>query len=480
MRGRLEAGLPAPGRPGRARTGGRRRWPPGWFAAAEGADLSVAGAREPSPRAASEPDEAHEAHAPGPLAPERRLARGQVVPGPWRPGPADRAGDARLPASRPRAALAAWPVRDVLLPFALTRGLLTLVGVLAMALFPFGPFPGAWNGWERPWLDTWARWDGRWYLSVVRDGYSYVPGEQSNVAFSPLYPLLMRVVGVPFGGTDTGWLVAGLVVSNAAFLVALLGLVALARLDFDEPTARRTALYLAVFPTSLFLSAVYADSLYLALAVWAFYAARRRTWWLAGALAALATLARPHGVLIGVPLLVEYLAQRRFHLQAVRPTVLALALIPLALAAWIAYLWQLTGDPLAFVSAQAGWGRGFTPPWETVARFFAEPLVPHGTLAGWDHSLLDLAFVGLFVAVAVASWRLLRRGYAVYATLVVLAMLSSGSLAAAPRYGLAIFPTFLLLALAGRQPWFHQAYLVGASMFAALFMALFSVGYWVA
>lgn len=162
-----------------------------------------------------------------------------------------------------------------------------------------------------PWLDVWTRWDGRWYLSVVKHGYSYHPGEQSNVAFAPLLPALMKIGGVFLGqDNETGWLIAGVIVSNLALLAALTRLIHLVRLDFDAATAVRSAHYLLFFPTSPFLSAVYPQSLFLALAIAALYAARRGHWWVAGALGGLTALARPHGVSILIPLALEHLAQR--------------------------------------------------------------------------------------------------------------------------------------------------------------------------
>ena len=111
----------------------------------------------------------------------------------------------------------------------------------------------------------------------------FVPGQQSNVAFFPLYPNLIRVVHylVPLSG-DAGWLLVGITVSNAALVVALIYLYQLVRLDFDQSTAARTVLYLCVFPTTLFLSAVYSESLFLALIVSAFYYARSGRWLVVG------------------------------------------------------------------------------------------------------------------------------------------------------------------------------------------------------
>ncbi|MBI3968604.1 MAG: hypothetical protein HY329_23465 [Chloroflexi bacterium] len=394
--------------------------------------------------------------------------------------PADRRAAAGLGVRHLTQVVPLWVLRDVVAPFLGTRLLLTAVGLLAIALLPMGPFPGYWSETGRGWLDTWSRWDGRWYLSVVRDGYGYVPGEQSNVAFSPLYPLLMHAGGLLFGAADEVWLLTGIAVSNVALVVALGVFVQLVRIDFDEATARRTALYLLLFPTSLFLSAVYADSLYLALTIGAFYAARRERWWLAGGLGSLAALARPHGFLVLAPLAFEYLAQRRFDLRQIRPNVVWLGLIPGGLAVWAAHLYNLSGDPWLFVKAQSGWGRQLTAPWDVLRQFFSEPLVAHGGQAGWDHSMLDLGFTLLFLALVVATWRWVRPSYALYATLLFIPMITNGALAASMRYGLALFPVFIILALAGRHPAFHQAYLVAATGFATFLMTLFALGFWVA
>ncbi len=53
------------------------------------------------------------------------------------------------------------------------------------------------------------RWDANWYLSIARDGYFYVPGSQSSVAFFPAYPLVLRAVGVVVGDL----VVAGMLVT---------------------------------------------------------------------------------------------------------------------------------------------------------------------------------------------------------------------------------------------------------------------------
>ena len=52
---------------------------------------------------------------------------------------------------------------------------------------------------DRP-LALLTSWDGRWYRMVAERGYLVVPGHQSDTAFFPLFPMLLRAgraVGVP-------------------------------------------------------------------------------------------------------------------------------------------------------------------------------------------------------------------------------------------------------------------------------------------
>jgi hypothetical protein len=87
-------------------------------------------------------------------------------------------------------------------------------------------------------------WDGRWYRMVASRGYLAIPRHQSDTAFFPLYPALLRGAHATGVSLDT----AGLAVSAGALLVGLVALYELARCWCDERTARRAAVYAAIFP----------------------------------------------------------------------------------------------------------------------------------------------------------------------------------------------------------------------------------------
>ena len=384
----------------------------------------------------------------------------------------------RIQAALHRLRDARWLVPAALMPYCTTRGLLTVVGLAAPPLMQLPPNPHGWVGSSQPLINAWARWDAMWYLSIVQDGYSYTPGLQSNVAFAPLLPVLMKLGGYLIGRSDpTGWLVAGLIVFNLALLVGLAYLYRLICLDFDRSIAQRTIFYLLIFPTSFFLSSVYAESLFLALTVAAFYHARRQQWWVAGLLGAAATLARPHGILLVVPLGFEYLAQSRFQPRRPRPALLWLALLPAVFAGWIVYLSKRTGDPLSFLRAQTAWGRSLTTPWQTLENFFSGPV----ELGSQFHSPLDLGFTLVFLVLVVAAWWLVRPSYALFANTFFLLLVSAGILMSLMRLGLVLFPAFIVLGVAGqRYAFIDRAYFVTALALAIVLMVLFAAGYRVA
>ena len=354
-------------------------------------------------------------------------------------------------------------MRGVLVPFLLTRALVAVVALAATALVPPSAIcRNACDASSIAILNVAARWDGDPYLTIAREGYR--ADAPSHAEYFPLYPFLMRMGGGLFG-SDDAYLAAGVVISNLALFAALVYLARSVMLDHDAKTATRAAVYLLVFPTTVFLSAVYAESLFLLLAVAAMYHARRREWLLAGALAALAALTRPFGAVVALPLAMEAL-RRPVAVRGLAATLLA----PAAFFAWLGVLWLITGDPRALLTAQAQWGRHFSLPLQAFADLF-DPAV-------YSFPYFVLAFTVLIGALVVISWRVLRPSLAAYATVVFLVALSTGSLTAAPRYYLAVFPAFIALAVIA-PPWLGRTYVALGATIGVLLTAMFAQWYWI-
>ena len=343
-----------------------------------------------------------------------------------------------------------------------------------------------------------ARWDSVWFLAIAADGY----GDGQREAFFPLYPLLVRIAGAPLGSHLAG----GVVVSTALLGVALVLLHRLVALDHDRAVARNAVLVTALFPMSFFFSAVYSESLFLALSVGAVYAARRDRWAWAGTLGALAAATRSAGVLLLVPLLVLYLwdtGSLRRRPRMPRADVLWLALVPLGLVGYCAFLELRTGDGFAPFHAQEVWFRSFAGPflgaWDGVvagvqgARQLLsgarEPV--YFTAAGGDpfvvaqHNVELLAWLGLVVAATIGVLRRLPAAYGAYLVAALALPLSypvgPQPLMSLPRFVAVLFPLAIWLALwmTGRR-WRERAVLGAFAVALAAYTAIFATWHWVA
>jgi hypothetical protein len=343
-----------------------------------------------------------------------------------------------------------------------SRALVWVAGIGAVLRFGFEPSVSAPAdvrpyGWLVSLLTLPATpWDAGHYVAIAERGYD----QPLRAAFFPLYPLLSRAVTAPLESP----LLGGVAVSFGALAAALYLLHRLVALELGERYARPALLVTALFPTAFFFSAIYTESLFLALSVGAFYAARRDRWALAALAGGLAAATRNTGVLLLVPLLL---------LPRTRPRdVLWLAAVPAGLLAVLGY-WATRGDALEPFHAQRFWYRDFTPlggalhgAWDaavSVAQVAAGPghhllatptvaqagqLASPLTLATVD--VTDFAFLAFAVVALVGVARRLPRAYAAYCAVALLAAVSAPNdyepLMSLPRYVAVIFPLQMWLA----------------------------------
>jgi hypothetical protein len=337
------------------------------------------------------------------------------------------------------------------------------------------PLPPEHSGLAGLLVDPLRNWDGLWYRLVAIEGYT--PIHKANAAFWPLFPWSMRVLADATGMTAD---VAGYLIANLCFLVALVLLYRLVAMDFEIKVARATLWAIALFPTSLFFSAVYTESPFLMFSVGSLYAAKRGNWWLAGLAGAAAALTRSYGVFLVFPLAILFIQERGFYVRRLIPTGLAVAL-PLAGPA--IFSWHLDrqwGDYLAWKHVQEQWNRYSAQPWETLRYAFSQSpegkrigikdgadwswirqLIDHPTWATitsepWrklvaNSDTLELVCTLLFLAIAMYGlWKLpmYQSVYLIPGLMVPLFQPSSvHALMSMPRFGLTIFPIFIVIGL---------------------------------
>ena len=296
------------------------------------------------------------------------------------------------------------------------------------------------------------RFDAGDYLVIAGQGYG--PASHHLLAFFPLYPLLIREL-TPVVGNDV---LAGVLISAVSFLAALIGLHRLTELHLGRAAAGVTVALVAFAPLSFFFTAVYTESLFLALAVGAMLAADRGRFRLACGLGALATLTRPVGILLVVGLAVARLRQTG---RPDRRLAWVVAL-PATLGGYLAVLAAEGYPPLAPFSAQTAWGRQTTGPvsavlaaiWAAikgVARVLDGGAIYHPVLEGpftaGTEAVVLLTVLGICVAALVACFRRLPLQYVALAAAVLLVTLSSPALGqplwSFDRFALTIFPLWM-------------------------------------
>jgi Mannosyltransferase (PIG-V) len=373
-----------------------------------------------------------------------------------------------------------------------------------------------------------ARWDSAWYLVIAHYGYRPDLGAYtaSRDAFFPLYPLGLRAISA-LGPPPV---LAGVLLSTIALAFALYGIHRLTTLELPgrgraapggdgAADAARLAVMLTAFaPMAFFFSAVYSESLYLALSVGLFWSARQGRWALVGVLGALAAATRSTGLVLALPALIIYLYgpredrapdfvryARRRVLPRYRPRwdALWLAALPLGVILYGAFLGLSGGNALAPLHAQDVWGRHFAGPyvgvWDGVKAAFegarqllsnqrhhlyfatgsGSPFVEAG------HNLVLLAFLLAAIAAVAGVVRRLPLAYGAYVIAALALPLSdpvrSQPLMSLPRFLLVLFPLGIWLGgWLSEHPRAQRPALVLSAVTMVFFGAQFATWHWVA
>jgi hypothetical protein len=295
------------------------------------------------------------------------------------------------------------------------------------------------GGAPHPWplIDAFQRWDAYWFLNVAREGYHYaaapgIGGPETNVTPFPVYPAAMAVGGLL--GLDLA--VAGFCIAQLATLAGLVVLHRLLREDHGKAGADLGVWLFAAVPWAFAFAAIYSDALYFLICVATVWAARRQRWVLAGTLGFVGSATRIPGALLVVPVALEAVASRR---RGEHPAWWALLLIPAGVVAYFAYLYALTGEPLAyFAASRQGWSKSPVGPWFHPLRWFG------GGVTVDDR--LDIVVVAGVVLLLVLGFRDERRSQWWFTLSTFLLLLSSTDLDGLPRYVSSLFPLYSIAA----------------------------------
>ena len=151
------------------------------------------------------------------------------------------------------------------------------------------------------------------------------------------------------------------------------------------------------------------------------------------------------------------------------------------IAGYFLFLLVRTGDPVAWLHAQgAGWGRGFSWPWEAFYQTAGRVLFA-STLDRRLQFGLDIVFVAVILLSIIVFLRRRQWPEVTYLGLTLVACTTSFSFVSAARSSLTLFPIVILVGqtiLGGGPRIFRVILLVAWIGLFLVNMLLFANGYW--
>lgn len=312
-------------------------------------------------------------------------------------------------------------------------------------------------------LWSWANFDGEHYLRIAEEGYQTIMG-QSEYAFFPFYPLLIKLVS----SVGLSTYASAHFVTLASALGFMFIFVKWARRYVSNPL---TVLWIVLLsPGAIYLSALYTEPLFLLLATLTFYHADRGEWGRAILATALATATRVNSIFLVLFLLLKMTKNKWAAFLGMS-----------GLCTYMLYLYSETGNALSWYTAQAGWGKAEpTWPWVTATNYvraLTTEFVPDLTHLVVTTEVVITAIL-IYLTFKFVWNKKFHLAYKAYAIGAFAMPLTTGSLGSMPRFSLALFPLFLIIPTLSKFP-----RLITQCVFlltAILGIILFTRGYWYA
>jgi len=324
-------------------------------------------------------------------------------------------------------------------------------------------------------LDWASGWDAAHYLKLAEDGYTH---DDASCAFYPLFPLLIRWLARIFAGNFV-W--AGLVLSNTFSVAAFFLFYRLVLERFGSEISRFALLALLAFPTAMFFSVIYTESLFFLELMMLFWALQKNRIGVACAAAFLMPLTRAVGVFGIVVLLWHWYEQRRKATEFGKAHRWLFAVI-CGLLGWFAFLALMrfwTGDPFESFKAQR-----FYMYQPSIANIFnvkkwGSAFLNWGSIHGFVDSSLDRTCFVVVVVCFYGIWRL-SPTYFVWTLCGGIVPAMSSCFFSYVRYTLCVFPLFILAAVyfsAPERRWIFWYYF-GFLLFWQGFLMIRYAGHW--
>lgn len=291
-------------------------------------------------------------------------------------------------------------------------------------------------------IDLAKKKDAGWYEGIATYGYQPlqingafdISKEQSNWAFFPLYPLSSFSIAALL---NTHYDNAAFILSMFFSFFAFLGMYVFSRNYWqnDHKALFSTGVFM-LLPFHFYYASFITESLFFSLLIWAFVFIQKDRNILTAVCCCALVLCRPNGILLLLPISLFALEKKNiqnyFSKLAFKEYLIIIPAV-LSFLLYGVYQYKMTGDFMAFSSAQEAWGKKFTWPW---AGFFNSP-----SLSDQFNSMYVIAMI-LLVILQRKKWSL---SFHVLFWITLLLPLIGGSVDSMPRYLSIVFPIAILI-----------------------------------
>ena len=297
------------------------------------------------------------------------------------------------------------------------------------------------------WWEIFTFWDGGWYNLIAKHWYQNIPVNpvipaQQTFAFFPGFPTMIRALGLLIGDFTISQIITATIFGFV--WIPLFQLVAEEYLNKQQ--ALSSTVIASLFPTVfLFTSVGYSEGFFLTLVLSSWFLYLKKRFCLATLLGIGASLTRPVGIILVIPMILDRVLNRQFR------EVFLFASPFLAQALWFFYGYMKTGEFFMLFEAQKYWlNRKFLSQYILPALFQTNPPFPFSLPFTESFVGLVICLVAVFVLLIVKifelDWKL-----GVYSALTLLIPVLFGNIFSYPRYLSFIFPVWFLFQV--KKPW---------------------------
>lgn len=307
-------------------------------------------------------------------------------------------------------------------------------------------------------LNEWLKWDANNYTRIASLGYAGYQenGMYTTLVFFPFYSWLIKGVNLVIPNLYA----AALLTSTVCFAVGACYFYGAIALDYGKNIAKKSLIYISVFPFAFFFGAMMPESTFFMLAAACFYYIKKHNWCLVGITGMLACLSRMQGAVLIVVAAAEWMEHNKPFIMIKEKQVKELVKKIFTEAIWIPTMlfgtciyfymnYRVTGNPFKFLEYQKTiWGQkaqyfGITVS-EVWHRAFSGEVTGVARVAVWMPSIL--LFI-LAAALLLYGMRRIDSKYTLFLLVYVIMNYMPTWLMSSGRYMSVAFPMFLILAV---------------------------------